>query len=110
MNLPVSGGVNGIPDLEQLAVELAEAFPNCRVGVVRPWLAKPYVILSRGLFAAVYIIPTDNNVLLHSGLPNNGMTNLLGAFAMSFGRLDRKSMSDEVAQWVCARGIALEPE
>ena len=110
MNLPVSGGVNGIPDLEQLAVELAEAFPNCRVGIVRPWLAKPYVILSRGLFAAVYIRPTDNKLLLHSGLPNNGMTNLLGAFAMSFGRQQRKELSDEVNRWVRARGIALEQD
>jgi hypothetical protein len=90
---------NEVPSLEELARLVAEAFPDARVGLVSPMLAKPYVLLSKGFFAAVLLRPEDDRISLREGLPNNGFVVALGGLALFFGVKERQMLHQRVSAW-----------
>jgi hypothetical protein len=90
---------NELPSLEELARLAAEAFPEARVGLVKPLLAKPYVLLSKGFFAAVLLRPEENHLTIREGLPNNGFAVALGGLALFFGVKERRMLHERVTLW-----------
>lgn len=78
---------------------MAEAFPEARVHVVSPMLAKPYVLLSKGFFAAVLLRPEEGHLAIRPGLPNNGFAVALGGLALFFGVRERRILHERVSSW-----------
>lgn len=88
-----------LPSLEQLAEAAEQAFPQAHIGIVRPLLTQPYLIISKGWFAAVLLRPEDGQIAIRAGLPNNGFAVALGGIAMLFGAEKRQQLLREVTTW-----------
>jgi len=97
-----------LPGLEQLAEAAQAAFPQARVGIVRPLLSQPYLLISKGLFAAVLLRPESEHLVIRAGLPNNGFAVSLGGMALLFGIKERQRLLQQVQKWAAEdRGWAL---
>ncbi|GEM_PF-1118272 len=88
-----------LPGLEQLAVAAERAFPKARVGIVRPMLSQPYLLVSKGWFAAVLLRPEGDELAIRAGLPNNGFAVSMGAMALLFGVKERQLLLQQVLKW-----------
>ncbi|MBI1193902.1 MAG: hypothetical protein GC205_12145 [Bacteroidetes bacterium] len=92
-------GPTPLPNLEQLAEAAERAFPHARVGIVRPLLAQPYLLISKGWFAAILLRPEGEQLVVRAGLPNNGFAVSLGGMALLFGVKTRQLLLQQVLTW-----------
>jgi hypothetical protein len=88
-----------IPGLDELLELAANRFPDANVSLIRPLLAEPFVMVSRGLFAAVFLRPVGERIQIRAGLPHSGFLAALGPLASLIGQAPRKALFQQVAFW-----------
>jgi hypothetical protein len=88
-----------LPGLDELLRLAAARFPEASVSLIRPLMAEPFVMISHGLFAAVFLRPDGEAIRSRAALPHSGWLAALGPLAGLFGRSERSALLKQVVQW-----------